>query len=157
MDNFLGLAVMIRGWSGVGVRGSVRKWLQRPLPYGIVLYLLISTLPSADAKFNGADLSNATVESVDFEGADLTDAVLVGVQVYLMSDHPLMALLPGYLEVVVQSTPALGDYKHILCMIPCSGFYFHAACMSQTCIADAPMPHVCPKAASLSLSRKLCA
>ena len=45
----------------------------------------------ADANFAGADLSNATVESVDFEGADLTDAILVGAQVSPIQ-NPSLAL-----------------------------------------------------------------
>ena len=48
---------------------------------GIISPRRIFTHPCADANFRGADLSNATVESVDFEGADLTGAVLTGAQV----------------------------------------------------------------------------
>jgi uncharacterized protein YjbI with pentapeptide repeats len=43
---------------------------------------LLNAVFPAGANFSGADMTNATVESVDFEGADLTDAVLSGVQVY---------------------------------------------------------------------------
>ena len=58
-----------------------------------------------DAKFVGTRLNNADLESVDFENADLSEAVLEGAQVCLAWHQPvihstlyelLSCLLPSY-------------------------------------------------------------
>ena len=68
-------------WDNPYLISTDGKWLQS-------WRFVVLTSPCPDANFKGADMTNSTIESVDFDGADLTDAVLIGAQV-----APLMELL----------------------------------------------------------------